>query len=213
MKCRERQTVLQEYLAGELGREEARALERHLAGCPDCARDLAGYRALLRALPSLPEAEPPATLHASLVAALARERWAWRREREPVLLTRWRRAFVLVMGGGFVVSLTIALWGWMGRIASFSALRFTHDLLSMRDAARDVWYLVTLLGRALGGLQPAVAGAADALRRVSQPLAAWGPIILASYAAALLLGSWLCWRALRPVEERGVRHASRVSVS
>ena len=213
MTCRDRQTALQEYLLGGLGREEAREMKRHLAECPDCARDLSGYRGLLRALPTLPEPEPPASLHADLIAALARERWAWRREREPVLLTRLRRAFVLVMGGGVVVSLTVALWGWMGRIASFSAHRFAHDILSMRDAARDVWYLITLLGRALEGLSPAAAGAVDALRRVGQPLAAWGPVILATYAAALLLGSWLFWRALRPTEERGVRHASRVSVS
>ena len=210
MACRERQRALQEYLLGELGRAEVKALEQHLRVCPACARDLAAYRGLLGALPSLPEAEPPATLHRDLMTALAPERWAWRRDREPALQTTLRRVFVRVMVAGFVFTLTVALWGWMGRIAAFSANRFYRDLLSMWDVAMDLWYLITVLGRAL---EPAAIGVRDVLGRAGQPLAPWGPLILATYGAALLLGSWLCWRALRPADERGVHHASRVSVS
>jgi len=213
MACRERQTALQRYLLGESGRDESRELERHLGACPDCARDLAHYRVLFRALPMLPEPEPPATLHADLVAALDGERWAWRRDREPVWQTRLRRVFVGVMLTGFAVTLTIALWGWMGRIVSFSALRFSRDLLSLRDAVRNLWYLITLLGRALEGLGPAFDGTWGLLRRVGQPLEGWGPVILATYVAALFLGGGLFWRALRQTNERGVRHASHVSIS
>jgi hypothetical protein len=213
MSCRERQTALQRCALGEADRDQARELERHLGSCPDCARDLARYRTLFAGLRALPEAEPPATLHADVVAALACERWAWRRDREPAWRTRLRRSFVGVMLAGATASLAVALWSWMDRIVAFAALRFSRDLVSLRDGAVDVWYLITLLGRALQRLRPAVEGAWDLLQRIGQPLESWGPVILATYGAALLLGGALFWRGLRQADERGVRHASHVSIS
>lgn len=213
MSCRERQTALQRYALGEADRAQVRELEQHLGTCAGCARDLARYRALFAGLRSLPDAEPPATLHADLMATLVNDRWAWRRDREPAWRMRLRRSFVGVMLAAVAVSLTVGLWSWMDRIFAFAALRFSRDLLSVRDGAMDVWYLITLLGRALQRLRPAVDGAWDLLQRIGQPLEGWGPVILATYGAALLLGSAFLWRGLRQADERGVRHASHVSIS
>jgi len=205
--------ALQRYALGEADRESAGEMERHLGSCADCACDLARYRALFAGLRSLPEAAPPATLHADVMAALGSERWAWRRDREPVWRTRLRRSFVGVMVAGATVSLAVALLSWMDRIVAMAALRFSRDLLSLRDGVVDLWYLITLLGGALERLRPAAEGTWDLLQRIGQPLVGWGPVILATYGAALLLGGALFWRGLRQADERGVRHASHVSIS
>ncbi len=50
---------LSPYLDGELAPRPRGALERHLASCAPCRRELAGLRATARALAELPEAEVP----------------------------------------------------------------------------------------------------------------------------------------------------------
>ncbi len=73
--------------AGILGASEEAALERHLAGCPDCARESerwAGLAGALRALPAPPM--DPARVSAIATLAAARRREVLERRRERLLL-------------------------------------------------------------------------------------------------------------------------------
>jgi hypothetical protein len=208
MACRERQSALQEYLAGELAPHDARELEAHLARCPACERDLEAYGLLGRALQRMPEPPVPETLHAELMAALRPKVVRWHVERESRLHTVLWRAGAIALTAAFGVSLSVALWGWMGRIGSFAAERFTRDLASFWSYLQDLWSFVRLVGDIVRTLQPTLDGLWSLVQRWGEPATAWGPTVLTAYGATLALGTWLCWRALRPRDERGIHHAA-----
>jgi predicted anti-sigma-YlaC factor YlaD len=208
MACRERQTALQEYAAGELAPEPARRLEAHLEGCSDCARDLAAYRSLQAALHALPEPATPPDLHAQLCAALAPHVAVARRRRERSLQATARRTAAVLVATAFGVSLSVALWGWLGRIASFAAGRFTQDLAAFWTTAKDLWYLLGLLAEVVRTLEPTAGSLWNLGRQAAAPIVEWGALILIGYALALALGGWLCWRALHQREERSLSHAA-----
>jgi anti-sigma factor RsiW len=59
MTCEQPYERLSEYLAGDLGTEDATALERHLTECAECRRRLDALRAATGRLAALPRLEPP----------------------------------------------------------------------------------------------------------------------------------------------------------
>ncbi len=208
MGCRDRQLGLQALAAGELPAAQAAELEAHVSACADCARDLSGYRLLGRALSAMPDPPVPETLHAELIMKLETQVFRWRVQRESPLYATLRRSIAVVLASAFGVALSVALWGWMGRICAFAAERFSHDLTTFWRYLQDLWYLVRLLGDVARTLQPTANSLWELIRRASEPMAAWGPLLVAAYGVALALGVWLCWRALRQREERGMSHAA-----
>jgi hypothetical protein len=77
MTCRAWQQLLQQHLDGG----EPAALERHLAGCPDCAAERAAIRRLLDGLALLSPPAPPAALADRLASRLCEEAKRLRRQR------------------------------------------------------------------------------------------------------------------------------------
>lgn len=90
------------YVLGSLDAEERRPIETHVEACPECARLVAEYRAVLGMIPAglEPAPPPPATWRAIRAAARARRpvpRWApiatmW----DWVRVARWPAAAALV---------------------------------------------------------------------------------------------------------------------
>ncbi len=208
MSCRNRQDSLQMYLDGELGADERSELELHLNGCAACRRDMKAYRALMQALPSMPDPSIPVDLPAQVMTAVRARRRASRPERETAAATLIRRCVLAALGGAFAFAMGSALWGWSARIAGFAGRTISQDLVAMWEAARDLWTLMTLLGDVAVLLRPVAQQLGAVLVQVSEPLAAYGPVLLAGYAGVLLLGALLCWRALFPWGERRLTHAS-----
>jgi len=206
MSCTERQEALQDYLAGELSPAEASLIEAHARECASCARDLAAYRALFSALPAIPDPPVPADLHAQVVRAVLPPQPAWR-ERETPRASTIRRVASTIFVGAFSVSMIAALWGWMGRIGSTVAERISQDALGLLNMGRQTIRIVDVLSDAVQAVEQPLLGWLEAIRRSTQPLSGWGPL-LALYLAAGLLGVWLCWRANRQANERGMEHAA-----
>jgi anti-sigma-K factor RskA len=76
------------YLLGALPPLEAEAFERHLAGCPECARELETLRVATDALPrSVEPLEPPPELKAALMEVVYAE--AADRPKETAPRRRW----------------------------------------------------------------------------------------------------------------------------
>ncbi len=208
MGCKDRQRQLQDLLSGDLAPKSAAELRAHIEACPSCARDFAAYRQLFAALPSMPEPVMPADLPDSVMVAVRAERLPFRRHRDSVTTVALRRSLAFLFAAAFAVALGAALWGWVARIAGFAGRALSRDLLALQDTARDLWYLIQLLGDVAGLLQPTALALWDIVRQVANPLSGFGFQILLIYAAALLLGSLLCWRAIFPRGERRLSHVS-----
>lgn len=72
--CREIVDLLMDYLEATLPPEEARALERHLAGCPPCVAFVNTYQGTVQVARRLTPEEIPPELTDRLLAFLKRER-------------------------------------------------------------------------------------------------------------------------------------------
>jgi len=58
MTCQDHRDLMMAYLDNELNEEQRRAFEEHLAGCPDCTRELAQFRKLKQMTDSVAFVEP-----------------------------------------------------------------------------------------------------------------------------------------------------------
>ena len=86
MSCDRTTSLVGAYVLGALEPDERRTAEEHLAGCPDCAAELAAFRGLPALLDRVPPGEaaagpvtPPPDLYDRVAAAVrrpARRRWA-----------------------------------------------------------------------------------------------------------------------------------------
>jgi anti-sigma factor RsiW len=74
MTCDKMTDLFSAYLEGELDAAERRALEAHLAACPDCAALFAAVGDVRISLAAVPELEPPADLLRKLRQAPERKR-------------------------------------------------------------------------------------------------------------------------------------------
>ncbi|HEX9038105.1 MAG TPA: zf-HC2 domain-containing protein [Ktedonobacterales bacterium] len=104
--------ALSAYLDGALSTAERDALERHLAGCPACQKELAGLirvGALLRALP-----EPPLPRSFTLPAPAAHGARAGVTRRAPVWArgAQWAGGLAAVLGAGLLAAGTLPLAGF-----------------------------------------------------------------------------------------------------
>src|SRR5262249_59543560 len=74
MDCNEVQDLLEGYVLDALSQDEQEQVERHLATCADCQRQLAEYRAVTALLPAAlaaaSPARPPAALKDRILQAI-----------------------------------------------------------------------------------------------------------------------------------------------
>jgi hypothetical protein len=90
-----RPQVLSQYLEGELGTDDLRALEAHLKGCADCRGLLDSLADTVRSLGSLRQ-ESPASVADSVIAALRADDAAPTAAREPSSVESDQPALALV---------------------------------------------------------------------------------------------------------------------
>lgn len=200
------QQHLQEYVNQEVTPESQLEIERHLAGCEACRNDAATYRLLVDALPNMPEPDVPGDLAAQIVANIYPLRA--RPQREAPVAARIRGTVKYVFAAAFAVTLGASLWGWLARIIDFTERSVIHDMPAINETAKDLWYLLRLLVELISVLRPTAQDLWIDLQRSSEPVMAYGPLIAAVYLCTLVLGAYLCWRALSYRGERGLTHAS-----
>lgn len=209
MSCEDRQELLQDLASGEISAEARRELKAHLEICPACRRDLSAYRMLFQALPTLPEPAIPVDLSEQVMAAVRSQRKLRRRpEREHVAQRLIRRTVLVASAAAFVITLGTALWGWSGRILAIADRSLSRGLVGFWETAKELWALLQLGRDLVTTLEPVALNIWAVLRRVGDPLAGYGPIILAAYLGVLLIGSLLFWRALSLRDHRRLGHAS-----
>jgi hypothetical protein len=71
--------LLMRWLDGEVTTSERARVAAHLAGCPECMREVRVHRALFRGVSRLPKPRPPADLAARITAAALADRRRRRR--------------------------------------------------------------------------------------------------------------------------------------
>jgi hypothetical protein len=104
MSCHAWHDLLQRHLDEDGPADE---LERHVAGCPDCAADWPAIARLLAGIRQLHPTPPPADLHARLVDSLLTEAHFASR-------TSQRRTMLSFVGlaAAAAVAITLGVWAW-----------------------------------------------------------------------------------------------------
>lgn len=101
MECGRVRGLLQEYMEGWLAEGAAAEVEGHLASCDGCARALAQWRELDRALWRLPWAEAPRGFRDAVLARIGAEdpaRVPWRERWVPLILAAAAALLLLLSG-------------------------------------------------------------------------------------------------------------------
>jgi len=126
VSCQVYEEMLSAYVDGELPPLDRQALEEHLATCDTCGQVLLELRSMKMALQSLPEVEPPAGLHATIMrnlkprsqglfAGLAGRLSGWTpRQWVPAVAAAMAFVLFLSVGGTY--------WYWSGRSSSGNLL-------------------------------------------------------------------------------------------
>src|SRR5438552_1440728 len=89
MNCTDIRPLLSAYYDGDGTPEEHARVESHLAGCEDCRRALAEYRAIGGDLRALPLPVPPAGLRRDVWRAIEAQQAARGAARAPALCRSW----------------------------------------------------------------------------------------------------------------------------
>lgn len=79
MSCQRILSLLSVYMDGEANPADSRMVEEHVAGCAECARELALLRNTARLLATIPDVETPAGLLEQLEVATIRRPSIWQR--------------------------------------------------------------------------------------------------------------------------------------
>lgn len=128
MDCRETQGRLELYLLGELGEEQMRAVEAHLASCGACRGELASAQALLAALDETLRWSAPADLADRLAAGALGRR------------TSVRLAWLGAAAAGIAACLLVGMliWGPPGRPAAEGAALIGCRVAPVGEAKYEV---------------------------------------------------------------------------
>jgi len=202
-RCRET-LRLQDFLDGELPPGEVVAFRAHLAGCRDCAAEVASFQSLIATLERAPLLAPRPELTGRIL--------------EQVLPSRARRRRFVALGWGYAGALTtcvgaVALWALQpGGSAQFETLsgQLSHRLLGAglfvlnllgASAVRlaDGWSLLHAVGGRLAPLSRALGAV------VTEP-----GIALTIWAAAAVCAALLWW--MRPRAGAAAREVHHVGV-
>jgi len=203
MRCREK-LRLQDFLDGELPPGEIVAFGAHLAGCRDCAAEVASFRSLIATLERAPLLAPRPELTGRIL--------------ERVLPSRARRRRFVALGWGYAGALTacagaVVLWALQpGGNAQFEMLsgQLSHRLLGAglfvlnllgASAVRlaDGWSLLHAAGERLAPLSRALGAV------LTEP-----GIALTIWAAAAVCAALLWW--MRPRAGAAAREVHHVGV-
>jgi anti-sigma factor RsiW len=202
-RCKESLRV-QGFLDGELAPGEVMDFRAHLAGCPECAAELAAYQHVIAALERVPLLAPPPALTGRIL--------------ERVLPSRARRRRLAVLGWLYAAASAacvglVALWvlqpGRDAMLETFSG-QLSHRLLGAglfvlntlgASAVRlaDVWGLLHAAGERLAPLT----------RALGAVLTSPG-IALSVWSAAAVCAALLWW--MRPRTGSAAREVRHVSV-
>jgi anti-sigma factor RsiW len=202
-RCREN-LRLQDFLDGELPPGEVLAFRAHLAGCRDCASEVASFQSLIATLERAPLLAPRSELTGRIL--------------ERVLPSRVRHRRLVALVGSYAGALTacvgaVALWVLQpGRSAQFETLsgQLSHRLLGAglfvlnllgASAVRlaDGWSLLHAIGERLAPLSRALGAV------LTEP-----SIALTIWAAAAVCAALLWW--MRPRAGAGAREVHHVGV-
>jgi anti-sigma factor RsiW len=202
-RCREN-LRLQDFLDGELPPGDVVAFRAHLAGCGDCAAEVASFQSLIATLERAPRLAPRPELAGRIL--------------ERVLPSRARHRRFVALGWGYAGALTacvgtVALWALQpGGSAQLEALsgQLSHRLLSaglfmlnllgataMRLA--DGWSLLHVAGERLAPLTRALGA-----------LLAEPGIALTIWAATAVCAALLWW--MRPRAGAAAREVHHVGI-
>jgi anti-sigma factor RsiW len=202
-RCREN-LRLQDFLDGELPPGEAVAFHAHLAGCRDCATEVASFRSLIATLDRAPLLAPRPGLTGRIL--------------EQVLPSRARRRRFVALGWGYAGALTaclgaVALWarqpggsalletlsGQLSRRLLDAGLFVLNLLGTSAVRLADGWSLLHAVGERLAPLSRALAAV------LAEP-----SIALTIWAAAAVCAALLWW--MRPRAGAAGREVHHVGV-
>jgi anti-sigma factor RsiW len=203
-ECTNRQR-LQFYLDGDLGPDEATALELHLESCAACQAELAAYSRLFEALRPVPVRDPGPALTERVL--------------DRVLPSRLRRRWIAAVGWSYTAAsatctFMFASWisrpethVWIAQQFSVAAERLVRVGWMTLDATVFVWGWLMVFGHLFGNLLARFAPVARALALpFAQPL-----IGAAVWAAVVSCGVLLWWlRSRGEPAAREVRHVDIV---
>ena len=202
-RCRESLRI-QDFLDGELPPGEAAAFRAHLAGCRECAAELASFQSLIATLERAPLLAPRPELTGRIL--------------EQVLPSRARRRRLVALGWGYAAALAacvgaVALWapqpGGNALLETLSG-QLSHRLLGAglfvlnmlgASAVRlaDGWGLLHAVGERLAPLSRALGAV------LMEP-----GIAFTVWAAAAVCAALLWW--MRPRASAAAREVRHVSV-
>jgi anti-sigma factor RsiW len=194
--------LLQDFLDGELVPDQTRMVEAHLAGCPDCAREVASLRLVFDHLENLPLWEPsPALVDRVLAEAMPAHPARW------VRYAGWGYAASLVASlGGLAVAMSSPVSrAWMGVLAADAAKSVVRSFLFVLQSLNEGFVnAVAAIGSRGEWLR-----SLPVLHAVVKPLSQ--PIVLFTLWAALVVGVAVIWW-MRPRQGRAVRGSRHVGV-
>jgi hypothetical protein len=201
--CAQRQRV-QDYLDRALEPAAAEAFRAHLAGCAECAAELALYRRVFDALAAVPDWDPGAALTERVLGRVL-----------PSRVRRRRRLVALGWGyAGTLAAMLAAVGVWGSRPGAGHALEALSGEASSRVLQTGVFMLNAFTQASLrfaegwGLLATAVERLSPVHRAVSTMLAQ-PAVALTSWAAALVCVGVLWWMRPRSrAAARGVRHVA-----
>ncbi|BCV22536.1 MULTISPECIES: anti-sigma factor [Neomoorella] len=208
------QEIIPDYLAGELGQEEAHALREHLDCCPACRRELARWQKTF-ALLDLPPEDPGPDFTARVLAALEKDeamppvpvtRPGEQQAARPSLLSGNPPRQPVSLLAGLVLGFCLALGGWLlagGRLPGLTRGISTFISVTVPFIQDAITGLVAFCQWQLAGLIQLLAGVVDAVGEKvfllwvlgdtlvtllqSVPPATWAALLAPGLAAGLLL--------------------------
>lgn len=117
MRCEQVRSLMNEYIEGSLSEALRERVGAHLSGCAECRRELRFTQAIWRGLSEMPEAQPPADLHARIMTHVRAN-------------TRLREA-----------SPRFALWRWAGAAAAAAGLFLMGFFAAQSDGVQATFGL------------------------------------------------------------------------
>ena len=194
--------LLQDFLDGELAPGQALTIEAHLAGCANCAREVANFRLVYQRLGNLPLWEPsPALVDRVLAEAMPAHPARWTK------LAGWAYAASLVatLAGLAVATSNSISRAWIAALAANAAKSVVHSFLFVLQSVSEG--LVNALAAA--GSRGEWLRSLPAVHAVLKPLSQ--PSVLFTLWAALVVGVAVLWW-MRPRHDRAARGSEHVGI-
>jgi anti-sigma factor RsiW len=215
MDCKKAYSIMHDFLDGTMSPDEEKAFDRHLAGCPACARELRAYRSLNTLLDGMELEDAPRGFAEPVIGFLK----ATGRIREPVTAGGvgqiWTAVFGWVPARLRVSAVATALLLVVLSVVSITSGRF-QDFAGKSTVAATKAYIdvqrtmssVEILDGISQGLQRDVRTAKTIAGAVYLLLAVAGqPYVIPALAAVLMITIGVWWYA-KTIHKRRTQNAS-----